>query len=142
MIQYTWWMFPGIALLTSGFGILQKILWTRVLLLLDILVGRMLLYLQLDRFSLLIFSFSERLFGWHKRFFRLRVTVCSCDVRYAFQSEYAIYSCLNVKELLAQSRCKIQSLSDCNWTQTYNQLQSLKLHISCLLRARSSFWNA
>ena len=30
----------------------------------------MFLYLQLDRFSLSIFSFSERLFSWHKRFFR------------------------------------------------------------------------
>ena len=27
------------------------------------------LYLQLGRFSLLIFSFLERLFNWHKRFF-------------------------------------------------------------------------
>ena len=33
-------MFPDIALLTSGFGILQKILSIRVLLLLDVLVGR------------------------------------------------------------------------------------------------------
>ena len=33
-------MFPDIALLTSVFGILQKILSIRVLLLLDILVGR------------------------------------------------------------------------------------------------------
>ena len=33
-------MFPDIALLASGFGILQKILSLRVLLLLDILVGR------------------------------------------------------------------------------------------------------
>ena len=33
-------MFPDIELLTSGLGILQKILSIRVLLLLDILVGR------------------------------------------------------------------------------------------------------
>ena len=33
-------MFPDIALLTNGLGILQKILSIRVLLLLDILVGR------------------------------------------------------------------------------------------------------
>ena len=33
-------VFPGIARLASGFGILQKILSIRVLLLLDILVGR------------------------------------------------------------------------------------------------------
>ena len=32
------------------------------------------------------------------------------------------YSCLNVKELLAQSRCRISSLSDCNWTRTQNHL--------------------
>ena len=32
------------------------------------------------------------------------------------------YSCLNVKELLAQSRHEIWSLSDCNWTQTHNHL--------------------
>ena len=33
-------MFPGVALLTSGFGILHKLLSIRVWLLLDILVGR------------------------------------------------------------------------------------------------------
>ena len=30
--------------------------------------------------------------------------------------------CLNVKELLAQSRRQIWSLSDCNWTRTHNHL--------------------
>ena len=44
------------------------------------------------------------------------VTVCSCHVTYAFQSESTLYSCLNEKELLAQNSCKIWSLSDCNWT--------------------------
>ena len=29
------------------------------------------------------------------------MTVCSCHVTYAFQSESTLYSCLNVKELLA-----------------------------------------
>ena len=43
-------------------------------------------------------------------------------ITYAFQSESTLYSCLNVKELLAQSRCKIWSLSDCNWTRTHNHL--------------------
>ena len=33
--------------------------------------------------------------------------VCSCHVTYAFQSESTLYSCLNVKELLARSRRKI-----------------------------------
>ena len=34
-------------------------------------------------------------------------SVCSCHVTWAFQSESTLYSCLNVKELLTQSRCKI-----------------------------------
>ena len=50
------------------------------------------------------------------------LTLCSCHVTYAFQSESTLYSCLNVKELLARSRCKIGSLSDCNWTRTHNHL--------------------
>ena len=43
-------------------------------------------------------------------------TVFSYHIRYAFQSESTLYSCLNVKELLAQSRLKIWTLIDCNWT--------------------------
>ena len=35
------------------------------------------------------------------------LTVCSCHVTYAFQSESTLYTCLNVKELLAQSRREI-----------------------------------
>ena len=35
------------------------------------------------------------------------MTVCSCHVTYAFQSESTVYSCLNVKELLARSRSEI-----------------------------------
>ena len=42
------------------------------------------------------------------------MTVCSCHVTYVFQSESILYSCLNVKELLARSRRKIWGLSDCN----------------------------
>ena len=34
-------------------------------------------------------------------------TVCSYHVTYAFQSESTLYSCLNVKELLARNRRKI-----------------------------------
>ena len=33
--------------------------------------------------------------------------VCSCHVTYAFESESTLYSCLNVKELLARSRREI-----------------------------------
>ena len=50
------------------------------------------------------------------------LTVCSCHVTYGFQSESTLYSCLNVKELLARSRREIWSLSDCNWTRTHNHL--------------------
>ena len=46
--------------------------------------------------------------------------VCSYHVMYAFQSESALYNCLNVKELLAQNRREIWSLSDCN--RTHNRL--------------------
>ena len=44
---------------------------------------------------------------------------CTC-----FQSESTLYICLNVKELLAESGCKIWSLSDCNWIWTHNHLLS------------------
>ena len=43
-------------------------------------------------------------------------------VTYAFQSESTLYSCLNVKELLARSSSEIWSLSSCNWTWTQNHL--------------------
>ena len=46
----------------------------------------------------------------------------SCHVTYAFQSESTLHSCLNVEELIAQSRLEFGSLSDCNWTRTQNHL--------------------
>ena len=52
----------------------------------------------------------------------VHLTVCPCHVTYAFQRESTIYSCLNVKKLLAQSRREIWSLGDCNWTRTHNHL--------------------
>ena len=36
-----------------------------------------------------------------------QLTVCFYHVTYAFQSESTLYSCLNVKELLARSRREI-----------------------------------
>ena len=42
--------------------------------------------------------------------------------RTRFQSESTLYSCLNVKELLARSRREIWRWSDCNWTRTQNHL--------------------
>ena len=50
------------------------------------------------------------------------MTVCSCHVTYVFQIESTLYSCLNVKQLLARSRREIWSLSDCNWSRTQNHL--------------------
>ena len=50
------------------------------------------------------------------------LTVCSYHVTYPLQSESTVYNCLTVKELLAQIRREIWSLSDCNWTRTHNHL--------------------
>ena len=50
------------------------------------------------------------------------IILCSCHVTYAFQSESIFYSYLNFKDLLARSKPKIGSLSDCNWTRTQNHL--------------------
>ena len=43
---------------------------------------------------------------------QVRLPVCSYHVTYPFQSESTIYSCLDVKEILARNRCDILSLSD------------------------------
>ena len=50
------------------------------------------------------------------------LTLCSCHVTYAFQSETTLYICLKVKELLARNRRNSWSLSDCNGTRTHNHL--------------------
>ena len=50
------------------------------------------------------------------------MTVCSYHVAYACHSESTLYSCLNVKELIAQNGNDIWSLSDCNRTRTDNHL--------------------
>ena len=41
------------------------------------------------------------------KYLNVKLTVCSRHVTYGLQSEYTLYSCLNVKELLAQSRREI-----------------------------------
>ena len=56
----------------------------------------------------------------------VHLTVCSYHVKYAFQSESTLYSCLNVKELLARSTCVIRSLIDGNWTGTRNHLVHIR----------------
>ena len=50
------------------------------------------------------------------------LTVCSYHVTYTFQSKSTPQSFLNVKELLAQKRHYIWSLSDCNGARTHNHL--------------------
>ena len=52
----------------------------------------------------------------------VNLTVCSYHVTYIFRCESILYSYLNVKELLARSRCKIWTLSDCNGIWTHNHL--------------------
>ena len=75
----------------------------------------------------------------------INLTVCSCHVTYAFESESTLYSCLNVKELLARSRREIWRWSDCNWTRTQNHLvlkrtlNSLAKWLSVRLRTKW-FW--
>ena len=65
--------------------------------------------------------------NWIKPFL---FSVCSCHVTYAFQSEFTLYSCLNVKALLARSRREIWSFSYCNWTRTHNHLTTLAKWLS------------
>ena len=48
--------------------------------------------------------------------------VCYYHVTYAFQSEFKLYSWLNVRELLARNRRDIWSLSGSNRIRTHNHL--------------------
>ena len=50
------------------------------------------------------------------------ITACYYHVTYAFQSESTLYSCLNIKKLLAQNRRGISSLSDSDRIRTHNHL--------------------
>ena len=47
-------------------------------------------------------------------------TVCSYYVTYAFYSESALSSCLNVKEILARNRHDIWNLIECNGIRMHN----------------------
>ena len=50
-------------------------------------------------------------------------TVSPCYYRVARgQSGFTLYSCLNVREILARIRREIWSISDYNWTQTHSNL--------------------
>ena len=47
-------------------------------------------------------------FEYYKKYeFKVHLTVCSHHVTYMFQNESILYSCLNVKELLARNRREI-----------------------------------
>ena len=50
------------------------------------------------------------------------LTVSSCHVIYAFQSESTLHNCLNAIELLAQSWSQILRLVDWSWTETEKNL--------------------
>ena len=63
----------------------------------------------------------------------VHLTLFSYHVIYAFQSESTLYTCLNVKELLARRRGKIWSLSDSNWTRTLNHFVKLGTYLYCAL---------
>ena len=71
----------------------------------------------------------------------VHLTAYSYYVTYAFQSESALYSCLKVKKLLARSRRKIWSLSDCNWTRTKNDL-TRKRTLNHLAKLRKDLKNS
>ena len=72
----------------------------------------------------------------------VHLTVYFCHVTYAFQSEYTIYSCLNVKEFFAWRRREIWSLSDSNWTGTLNYLvrKWALNHLTGLAKFSAVFW--
>ena len=72
----------------------------------------------------------------------MHLTVCSYHVTYTFQTKSTLFSYLNVKRLLAQNRCNIWSLGDCNGTRihkhliskgTLNHLAKLPSGLSCVL---------
>ena len=52
--------------------------------------------------------------------FTVHFTLCSSQVMYAFQNEPELYSCMNVKELLARNRHDTFNLNNCNGTRTQN----------------------
>ena len=70
----------------------------------------------------------------------LWMTECYYHVMYVIQSESTLYSCLNVKELLAQNRCDIWSLSDSNGIRTHNHLVRKRTLNHLLKQANLAKW--
>ena len=68
--------------------------------------------------------------------------VCYYHVTYVFQSESTLYSCLNLKELLARNKRDICSLSDSNGIRIKNFLVSKRtLNHLAKLGFKCSFMN-
>ena len=72
----------------------------------------------------------------------MHLIVCSYHATYAFQSESKLYSCMNVKELLAQTRHEVSILSNSNWIRinkhlvhkrTLNHLAKFPKWLSCVV---------
>ena len=68
----------------------------------------------------------------------LLLIVCSCHVTYAFQSESALYSCLNQLSHLISLAKWLSVRLRTEWFWVRVQLQPRNLQISRLLRARNS----
>ena len=70
----------------------------------------------------------------------VHLILCFYHVTYEFESESTLYSCLNIKELLARSRRHIWSLSECNGTRTHNHLVRKRIlnHLAKLAKWLSS----
>ena len=110
-IRYTYltwpwmvWMCMEIGLLTSGFSA-ESCLKSVVL---------VFIYWYIWKFYIVVWNIAFK--------FDSFMTVCSCHVTYALESESTLYSCLNVKEHLAWSRHEVWRLGDCKWTWKQNHL--------------------
>ena len=87
-----------------------------------------------DSFDCMFISYQVRISEWIHTLYlpeyqeapcsngTVYLTSCSYHVIHAFQSEFALYTCLNVKELLAPKWRDIWKLSDCNRNRTNNHL--------------------
>ena len=73
-------------------------------------------------------------------FFFIQIVIKVVKYSYVFHSESTLYSCLNVKELLAQNTHNIWSLSDCNRIGTHNHLAHKQTfnHLAKLVKWLSS----
>ena len=74
------------------------------------------------------------------------LTVCLyVHVTHVFQSEFTLYSCLNIKELLARTRCDIWQIDELfsvfrDLTGSFLE-RNWKLHLSSVRRVKSIFFS-